>query len=851
MSEPNYDLTYVEIDVDRCSLTYGVAPCTASIPGTGTAKCFNTRASCQDLSNFTNVPVTLRFAVASSYRPLDIEVEAASIESVSYSPAIISLGEDLGQRSSLTVTFKDHRHSDTGPAGDKYLADRDYTDPYSRGTYWGKFRTRNQFLRGRPMRLIQGLLGQTLAEMDTRHFVIESFDGPGLDGMFTITAKDVLKLADADRAQAPLLSQGSLNADINNAVTAAVLAPAGIGNSSYPASGYLNIGGKEIVGFTRSGDNLTITRAQFGTEATAHSAGDRLQVCLIYDAEDPADVIADLFETYASIPSSTIPLASWQAETAAYYRRLVSACIAEPTSVKKLVSELIQQCGLAIWPDDVENIIRLQVLRNIATDAERFDDSNIVAGSLRVREQPEKRISQVWTFFGLKTPLEPLDDPTSYRSVARLVDLDAEENYGQPAIKKIFSRWIPSGGLTIAERTNQIQLGRYVNAPRAFSYSLFRRGAETPTLGEGCRVLGLPMQDLTGAYENVPAQITRLNPGVGLWEVEATEVLFNSAYDEGDGTPTVIFDANELNVDLLTRFEDLFPAAEHGDTVDFYVNEGVIIGSSSTANPAMTVGSWPTQAVTGNRTSGSPIITGLSVDTATWAAVGQRVFGTGIPAGAKILTVDSSSQITLDTNASSGAGTSTALTVHTVILNLALRGRIQGKGGNGGQGGTAFNTTDGDGKVGLAGGLALLTAYSVNIDLTAGDAEIFGGGGGGGGASAILYSLGDGGGGGAGSQPGSGGAIGGAAFPGSGEEPGQPGTTEAGGGGGQNSGYDGGGFVWDGGGGGGGPGLSGSAGDGQGGGYTGGAGGAAGGAVDGVSYLDKTGTGDIRGSEIN
>ena len=837
-----YALTFIEIDVDRCSLTYGVAPCTASIPTTGAIKCFNSRASCQDLSNFTNVPTTLRFAKSADYLvESGIEIEAASIEEVTYSPAVISLGEDLGQRSSLTVTFKDHRHSDTGPAGDKYLADRPY-NPYEQGTYWGKFRNRQKFLRGRPLRLIEGLLGEDIADMDTRHFIIESFDGPNLDGVFTITAKDVLKLADADRAQAPVLSPGSLSAPIDDNDTSATLTPAGIGNSSYPASGYLNIGGKEIVAFTRSSDTLTLTRAQFGTVGASHAAGDRCQVCLIYDAEDPADVIADLFENYASIPSSAIPLAAWQAETAAYYRRLVSACIAEPTSVKKLVSELVEQVGLAIWPDDVENLIRLQVLRNIPTNAESFDDSNIVDLSLQVREQPEKRISQVWTFFGLKTPLETIDDPASYRSSARLADLDAEENYGQPAIKKIFSRWIPSGGLTIAERVNQIQLGRYVNAPRAFNYTLFRRGAESPTLGEGCRLQGLPMQDATGAYEDVPAQITRLNPGEGLWEVEATEVLFNSAYDEGDGTPTVIFDANETNVNLLTRFEDLFQPAEHGDTVDIYLNEGVIIGSTSTSVAAMIVGDWPTQAVTGNRTSGSPIITGLSVDTATWAAVGQRVFGTGIPAGAKILTVDSSSQITLDANASSGAGTSTALTVHTVIINLYVRGRIQGKGGNGGQGQSSGGGADGH--PGLPGGLALYSRYGINVFLDTGDAEVWGGGGGGGGSAQNYIEYGNGGGGGAGSQPGSGGAAGRVTYN---EQPGQPGTAEIGGQGGHNPGYP---ASMDGGDGGG-PGLAGSPGGNWSSGNQGGPGGAAGSAVDGLSYLDKTGTGDIRGPQVN
>ena len=39
-----------------------------------------------------------------------------------------------------------------------------------------------------------------------------------------------------------------------------------------------------------------------------------------------------------------------------------------------------------------------------------------------------------------------------------------------------------------------------------------------------------------------------------------------------------MLDADELNVNLLDRFEDLFPAAEHGDTVNFIVNAGVIIG---------------------------------------------------------------------------------------------------------------------------------------------------------------------------------------------------------------------------------------------------------------------------------
>ena len=43
-------LSYVELDLPRCANTYGVTPCTAAL--TGDDKCFNSRASCQDLEHF-------------------------------------------------------------------------------------------------------------------------------------------------------------------------------------------------------------------------------------------------------------------------------------------------------------------------------------------------------------------------------------------------------------------------------------------------------------------------------------------------------------------------------------------------------------------------------------------------------------------------------------------------------------------------------------------------------------------------------------------------------------------------------------------------------------------------------
>jgi hypothetical protein len=52
---------------------------------------------------------TLRFAVDTDYLPSDITA-IPSIKEVQVDPAIITLGENLGQRATVTVKFKDHRH---------------------------------------------------------------------------------------------------------------------------------------------------------------------------------------------------------------------------------------------------------------------------------------------------------------------------------------------------------------------------------------------------------------------------------------------------------------------------------------------------------------------------------------------------------------------------------------------------------------------------------------------------------------------------------------------------------------------------------------------------------------------
>ncbi|WP_424630043.1 hypothetical protein [Bradyrhizobium sp. SYSU BS000235] len=585
-------LSYIEIDIPFCGLTYGESPCAAVLGTTGDIKCFNTPKTCQDRENFEETTVTLRFAVSTEYLPRDIDA-FPFIKEVSFSPATVSLGENLGTRASLNVTLVDAPHSDTGDGFDKYRSERGY-DPFKQGTFWGKFRARQPFLRGRAVRWITGLVGQALSEMEARHFVIDSFDGPTPDGKYTLVAKDILKLADGDRSQAPLMNNGFLSADITSGATSATMSPAGIGDAEYPASGLAAIGGQEIVSFTRSGDTLTLTggRAQLNTEAQSHRAQDRVQVIKQYESEDAADIISDLMVNYAGIPSEFIPLSDWKTETSTFLARLYTANICEPTSVATLISELIQQACLVVWWDDISRTIKLQVLRSVVTDALTVTPDNALQSSLTVKEQPDKRISRVQVYFGQINPLKQLYDTENYRSTSVTTDEQAELDYGGAVIKVINSRWIPPLGRTVSDRLGAITLSRYRDPPRKLTFDLFRYSLPDLAPGGGCQVSSRCLQDATGALVNIPVQVTRLNPSADRLRYEAEEVLYNPPPDESL-THLIVIDTSIANINLRSAHDLIYAVPESGVTVICRILSSAKVFSNSTGLPSLNVGTWP------------------------------------------------------------------------------------------------------------------------------------------------------------------------------------------------------------------------------------------------------------------
>lgn len=485
--------------------------------------------------NGSSATETFRFSMPATYLSNTIDA-IPSIASVSFNPAAISLGENLGQRASLEITFNDHRH---------IFAHGE--DAYDVGTFWGKWRGRyGTTLRGCPMRLIRGIEGQALASMVTRHYVIESTSGPTPGGIYSIEAKDILKFADDDRSQAPVISNGSLAGNIDAATPTIPLSPAGIGDYEYPSTGWVCIGGKEVCAIvSRSSDTLTVTRGALGTVASTHDAGDRVQIVLRYSGNDAADILYDLFVNYAGISSDYIDLPSWQAETAAYLSVIYARTITEPTSVKTLTEELVKQAALAIWWDDLARKLRIQVLREISTDADTFDESRIIEGTLQVQEQPGKRISQIWAWFGVRDPSDQGAKEDNFRAVLADVDLVKEYEYGSAEIEKTQCKWIET--LSAAERFAQTRLSRFRDPPRSFSFDLAR--SEIISLAGGYQLYWWANQNRYGVQQPAKIQITKISAYPDRLHIEAEEMLASGVLVL---TNTVILFATNGSVEYYT-----------------------------------------------------------------------------------------------------------------------------------------------------------------------------------------------------------------------------------------------------------------------------------------------------------
>lgn len=588
---------------DLCTRTYGQSPCTASL-ATGGRKCFNTLPTCQDEANYEKGQLILRFCRNGVEVPQDGNYWLPYLQSVRVTAGAINPGgadknsSPLGRRATIDCTFSDHPHSDrhVDPYRDERVTgaaqlDGEGYDPFSRSTFWSKWKARNgAYYLGRKLVYVSGYLkdGQIVDAIE-REFVITGFDGPDRRGV-QIKGKDVLTKAASEKAKAPAFSSGKLAADIDDSVTSFSVEP-GQG-AEYDLSGYVRIG-DEVMSYTRSGDTFTVARAQWNTSASSHGVGDRVQVCLHFDAQRPDAIAFTLLNEYAGIDASSLDTDGWEAEINTYNTQLYTALITEPTAVEELLAECCEQMYFFLWVDERESKVRMKCVRpaDDNDDVHELDyRQHIVKDSLSISDATGEIITAVVVNFAMMNPARDLEEPSNYGASQIILSPESDPSrLGESRTKVIYSRWLgPASGGGALDLGDYL-LGRYASGPRKVKFALDAKDREI-WIGDFVRIMHPDHVDDEGNLLPLEMQVysvTEQEAGhryIYEGEIYSGEVL---------RTKRVEISVDVVNLNLYDWFVAERGVPQVGDTVEITIRSGLTVSSNSTSSPAIASGVWP------------------------------------------------------------------------------------------------------------------------------------------------------------------------------------------------------------------------------------------------------------------
>jgi hypothetical protein len=473
----------VEIQQPYCENTYGQSPCTAS--GQPHLQCYNTRATCQDASNFSlGDPLKLYFGkgTVADLGITGITYLIPSLVSVSTSPTKINLAssnpdaQGLGNRALCNITFQDHQHSDR--VVDPYLGNRTW-DPLSadRGTFWARWLYRNKYRQNVVIIVYEGYAGQDISEMTSRRYFLQSVRPPDTSGRVTIQGKDILARIEERKAQAPVASPGVLYVAITNSATSFEVANAV--EADYSATGTLRIEDEIMTyaGRSTSANGITftgVTRGTDGSTADAHDVDAGAQECLRYTTQRVDDILEDLLTTYGGVTAAYLDTTNWATEFDNYLSfYLLTTLITEPESVASLISQVQEQALCYIWWDERAALVKMKAIRGIDAEPVTLTDAtHIIEDSFAITEKPRERASQVWVYYNQSDFAGSLKSPKSYLSQFVIADLDSEsdEQYGEASIRTMYGRWIPAD--TLAQNTASKIITRFVDIPSKCTFQL-------------------------------------------------------------------------------------------------------------------------------------------------------------------------------------------------------------------------------------------------------------------------------------------------------------------------------------------------------------------------------------------
>jgi hypothetical protein len=382
--------SYVKITLNKCSLTFGGAPCTA----TGNP-CYQTYGTCKDKTNYAQTTIDYKFT--SNDAPLPFKVgERPYIKSVSNLPCEIKDEITVNQR--VNVEMYDEPDSDVGLDPNYGTRAATYVAKAANKSYFKKLLARHDNWYNKQIQVYEGFsVATNLSTLNFKRKFLGQIKEINFSGnAIKIEAVDILKSLSDIMYPAPT-DNVTLKVAYDPTITPWTLK---VKNPQNLATGYISID-EEMLNVESidniTGKVITNSRGDFFTPSTNHGKGAAVQQVGIYYPQSPFDIMQNLLITQASIDATSVDTAAFEKmKTWPGRECYFTQVIAKPQSIDGLYKDLLMVTECRSWVDENQKItIGRGFLKNSSYGwSELSDSANIIEGSEKVSLSGDKSITQ-------------------------------------------------------------------------------------------------------------------------------------------------------------------------------------------------------------------------------------------------------------------------------------------------------------------------------------------------------------------------------------------------------------------------------------------------------------------------
>jgi len=535
----------IRVKQNGCSLTFGVAPCTA----TGVA-CCNSWETCKDPNNYADTDKWFQFCTPVSKMPAGMGlIPFIAKDGVSFDPADLTPEDGIGKIGSGSVKFIDAPHDDVGI--DPYVGTRGYST-LDRGTLWPRLRARWPNWQGRILEWYTGYLSFPfdLANLQKRTMVVEEITGFG--GKYGVELKfaDPLQLADDKRAVWPRKSTGTLTNAMTDSETPTTIDITTSDTDEYDLEDYETIGcvamKEEVFQYTGTtivtgGIRLTgVTRSApypYDTAQVSHEAGDEVQKCAYFDDLPAPTILGKLLILGAGADPAWVPYATtWQTLYSTWLGSLtITRLITQPEGVRSLLTEVLtQSSGWGLWWDDVNEVFGYEIYRPAALGESVTtitDGSNVVENSITISDDSARLLNYVTMRFGQVDPTKPKDDVSNYAMSVVSLDLSSisEREVGGERIREVFANWHPESTSSLVGRLGDRLVTARASIPFVVTFDVMRKDDALRT-GQFIDLTTTGLRDQYGNQRTLRMRVTKADYGKNLVRYTAREDFVSNRY---------------------------------------------------------------------------------------------------------------------------------------------------------------------------------------------------------------------------------------------------------------------------------------------------------------------------------